>query len=226
MSRPAHDHSSLGAYALGVLTPHEATEVEAHLAACADGRREVADLVNLRHALDTVPPEAFIDGPPPGGDLLLQRTLRRVRAEEQQAPVARPSGARRLAAVAAAVVIAGGALVGGIAIGSSGTTTPGVSFAAEDASTHAKMDVKVESLQGWVKLHANASGIKAGEPCQLVVTGKDGTQRLAGSWLVSSKGEAEGTMIDGAAIMPPKDIKSIDVITTTNRKLVSVPVNL
>jgi len=95
VSRPTtqHDHSSLGAYALGVLTPHEATEVEAHLAACADGRREVADLVGLRRVLDTVPPEAFIDGPPPGGDLLLQRTLRKVRAVEQ-AP-AKPSGARR-----------------------------------------------------------------------------------------------------------------------------------
>jgi anti-sigma factor RsiW len=225
VSRPTHDHSSLGAYALGVLTPHEATEVEAHLRACPDGQREVSDLVSLRHALDTVPPEAFIDGPPPGGDLLLQRTLRRVRAEEQQAP-AKPSGARRLASVAAAVVIAGGALFGGIAIGSSGSETPGVQFAAQDSATNAKMDVKVEKLNGWVKVHASTSGIKAGEKCQLVVTAKDGSQRLAGSWLVSSKGEAEGTQLDGAALIPPQDVKSVDVITFDNRKLVSVPVGL
>jgi anti-sigma factor RsiW len=225
VSRPTHDHSSLGAYALGVLTPHEATEVEAHLRACQDGQREVSDLVSLRHALDTVPPEAFIDGPPPGGDLLLQRTLRRVRAEEQQAP-AKPSGARRLAAVAAAVVIAGGALFGGIAIGSSGSGPAGVAFTAQDTATNAKLDVKVEKLAGWVKVHANASGIKAGEPCQLVVTAKDGTQRLAGSWLVSSKGESEGTELDGAALIAPQDVKSVDVITMDNRKLVSVPVSL
>jgi anti-sigma factor RsiW len=224
VSRPTtHDHTSLGAYALGVLTPHEATEVEAHLRVCPDGRREVADLVGLRQVLDTVPPEAFIDGPPPGGDLLLQRTLRKVRTAEQ-APV-KPSGARRLVAVAAAVVIAGGALLGGIAIGSPGST-PGLAFQATDASTHAALGVKVEPLAGWVKVHAMASGIKAGEPCQLVVTAKDGTQRLAGSWLVSSKGEADGTSLDGAAMVAPKDVKSVDVVTFDGRKLVSVPVTL
>lgn len=228
MSRPNHDHTSLGAYALGVLTPHEATEVEAHLAACPDGRREVAELVGLRQALDSVPPEAFIDGPPPGGDLLLQRTLRKVRSAEGQEPETRQQrpAARRLIAVAAAVVIAGGALVGGIAIGAAGNTTPGQEFSAADANTHAALDVKVEKLSGWVKVHAMASGIKMNEPCQLVVTAKDGSQRIAGSWLVSSSGESKGTSLDGAALVAPQDVKSIDVITTDNRKLVSVPVTL
>jgi hypothetical protein len=232
VSRPTtHDHTSLGAYALGVLTPQEATEVEAHLASCSEGRREVADLVGLRRALDTVPPEAFIEGPPQGTDLLLQRTLRKVRAAEEDIPVQAPrrSGARRLAAVAAAVVIAGGALVGGIVIGQGGGSTPdtpGLAFQATDANTHADLNVHVEPLAGWVKVHAMASGIKAGEPCQLVVTAKDGTQRIAGSWLVTEKGESKGTSLDGAALVSPKDVRSVDVITLDNRKLVSVPVTL
>ncbi|CAM3398133.1 zf-HC2 domain-containing protein [Kibdelosporangium persicum] len=224
-----HDHSSLGAYALGVLTPREATEVEAHLRSCPDGRREVADLVNLRTALDTVPPEAFIDGPPPGGDLLLQRTLRRVRAEEGQQPAARPSMGRRLAAVAAAVVIAGGAFAGGIALGGGDPSTPeppGVAFAATDQASGATMDVKVEPLAGWVKVHAKVSGIKQGEQCQLIVTAKDRTQRSAGSWLVTEKGEDGGTTLQGPALVAPEDVQSVDVITFDGRKLVSVPVNL
>ncbi|ALG12335.1 anti-sigma factor family protein [Kibdelosporangium phytohabitans] len=231
MSNP-HDHSSLGAYALGVLTPREATEVEAHLRSCPDGRREVSDLVNMRAALDSVPPEAFIDGPPPGGDLLLQRTLRRVRAEEGQQPAARPALGRRLAAVAAAVVIVGGALAGGIAIGGSGSDpgivqeAVGVPFAATDAATGAKMDVKVEALAGWVKVHAKVAGIKQGEKCQLIVTGKDGVQKVAGSWLVTEKAEDAGTTLDGPALVDPKDVKSVDVITFDGRKLVSVPVSL
>ncbi|ONI71042.1 hypothetical protein ALI144C_51775 [Actinosynnema sp. ALI-1.44] len=230
MSNP-HDHSSLGAYALGVLTPQEATEVEAHLRSCPDGRREVSDLVNMRAALDSVPPEAFIDGPPPGGDLLLQRTLRRVRAEEGEQPAARPSLGRRLAAVAAAVVIVGGALAGGIAIGGGSDTPPaqeavGVPFAATDQATGAKMDVKVEALAGWVKLHAKVAGIKQGEKCQLIVTGKDGTQKVAGSWLVTEKAEDAGTSLDAPALVDPKDVKSVDVITFDGRKLVSVPVSL
>jgi anti-sigma-K factor RskA len=224
-----HDHSSLGAYALGVLTPREATEVEAHLRTCPDGRREVSDLVNLRSVMDTVPPEAFIDGPPPGGDLLLQRTLRRVRAEEGQQPAAKPTMGRRLAAVAAAVVIVGGAFAGGIAVSGGGETpgTPvGIASSATDANSGATMNVNVESLQGWVKVRAKVAGIKEGEQCQLIVTAKDGQQRSAGSWLVTEKGEAAGTTLEGPALVDPKDVKSVDVITFDGRKLVSVPVSL
>jgi hypothetical protein len=223
-----HDHSSLGAYALGVLTPREATEVEAHLRSCPDGRREVADLVGLRRALDTVPPEAFIDGPPPGGDLLLQRTLRQVRASEGLAPIAaKPPLGRRLASVAAALVIAGGALTGGILIGQSGTPdVPGAPFEATDQTTGAEMNVKVEPLAGWVKVRANVSGIKQGEQCQLIVTAKDNSQKSAGSWLVTEKGEDAGTSLEGPALVAPNDVKSVDVITFDGRKLVSVPVNM
>ncbi|MCE7001829.1 zf-HC2 domain-containing protein [Kibdelosporangium philippinense] len=225
-----HDHSSLGAYALGVLTPREATEVEAHLRTCPEGRREVADLVGLRSVMDSVPPEAFIDGPPPGGDLLLQRTLRRVRAEEGHQGAERPSMGRRLAAVAAAVVIAGGAFAGGLAINGGGSSEPpglvGVASSATDQASGAKMDVTVESLQGWIKLSAKTAGIKQGEQCQLIVTAKNGTQRVAGSWLVTEKGEDVGTTLQGAALIEPKDVQSVDVITFDGRKLVSVPVNL
>ncbi|RSM86116.1 anti-sigma factor [Kibdelosporangium aridum] len=225
-----HDHSSLGAYALGVLTPREATEVEAHLRTCPDGRREVADLVGLRSIMDTVPPEAFIDGPPPGGDLLLQRTLRRVRAEEGQQPAARSSMGRRLAAVAAAVVIVGGAFAGGMAISGGGespvASPPGIAQSATDPNTGAKMDVTVEPLQGWVKVHAKVAGIKQGEQCQLIVTAKNNEQRSAGSWLVTEKGEDAGTTLQGPALVDPKDVKSVDVITFDGRKLVSVPVTL
>jgi anti-sigma factor RsiW len=211
-----------------VLTPREATEVEAHLRSCPDGRREVADLVGLRRALDTVPPEAFIDGPPPGADLLLQRTLRQVRASEGLAPIeARPRMGRRLASVAAALVIAGGALTGGIFIGQADDPAPAVGSSFEAAGQNgATMQVRVEPLAGWVKVHAKVAGIKQGEQCQLFVTSKDGTQRSAGTWLVTEKGEGEGTSLDGPALVAPKDVQSVDVITFDGRKLVSVPVSL
>jgi hypothetical protein len=188
----------------------------------------VADLVGLRRALDTVPPEAFIDGPPPGGDLLLQRTLRQVRASEGLAPIAaKPPLGRRLASVAAALVIAGGALTGGILIGQSGTPdVPGSTFEAADQATGAEMNVKVEPLAGWVKVRANVSGIKQGEQCQLIVTAKDNSQKSAGSWLVTEKGEDAGTSLEGPALVAPNDVKSVDVITFDGRKLVSVPVNM
>jgi hypothetical protein len=233
VSNPQHDHTSLGAYALGVLTPREATDVEAHLRTCPDGRREVSELVGMRAALDTVPPEAFIDGPPPGGDLLLQRTLRRMRTEPSMAPpsaTTRPSMGRRLASVAAVVAIAGGALVGGIFIGQGDDQVPdqaGIAFPeAKDQSSGATMDVKVEPLAGWVKVHAKVSGIKQGEQCQLIVTARDNSQKVAGSWLVSEAGESGGTTLSGPALVAPKDVKSVDVITFDGRRLISVPVTL
>jgi len=98
-----HDRSLLGAYALGALDPLEAQLVHDHLAGCPDCRREVADLNDLRAALDEVPPEAFLDGPPDGGDLLLRRTVRAARAETA-APARQAPPRRRLALVAAAVL--------------------------------------------------------------------------------------------------------------------------
>jgi hypothetical protein len=43
----------------------------------------------LATALAALPAEAFLDGPPVDGDLLLRRILRRVRTERDRAPVAR-----------------------------------------------------------------------------------------------------------------------------------------
>jgi hypothetical protein len=232
VSNPQHDHTSLGAYALGVLTPREATEVEAHLRTCPDGRREVSELVGMRAALDTVPPEAFIDGPPSGGDLLLQRTLRRMRTEPSlpSSATTRPTMGRRLASVAAVVAIAGGALIGGIFIGEGGdqpADQAGIAFPqVQDQSTGATMDVRVEPLAGWVKVHAKVSGIRQGEQCQLIVTARDNSQKSAGSWLVTEAGESGGTTLVGPALVAPKDVKSVDVITFDGRKLVSVPVSL
>src|SRR5690242_8535108 len=109
-----HDRTQLGAYALGALEPAEAAEVEAHLTTCAECRAELAELSELKDLLGEVPPEAFLDGPPEGGDLLLQRTLREARSEEQQ-PVPKPVRVKRRSRwllIAAAVVVVAGALGG------------------------------------------------------------------------------------------------------------------
>src|SRR5262249_23557492 len=111
-----HDRSLLGAYALGGLDPREAQLVHDHLLTCAECRREVAEFADLRSAMDDVPPEAFLDGPPDGGDLRLRRTTRAAGAEPPAALAARPR--RSFALVAASVIIAAAvALGGGILIG-------------------------------------------------------------------------------------------------------------
>jgi hypothetical protein len=88
------------------------------------------------------------------------------------------------------------------------------------------MNVKVEPLAGWVKVHATVLGVKQGEKCQLIVTGRDGSQKVAGSWLVTEKAQDTGTSLDAPALVAPKDVRSVDLVTLDGRRLVSVPVSL
>ena len=64
----------------------EQAAVQAHLDGCALCRREVEDLRAMEAALGEIPPEAFLDGPPPDGDFLLQNTLREVRRISARPP--------------------------------------------------------------------------------------------------------------------------------------------
>ncbi|MFE2147373.1 zf-HC2 domain-containing protein, partial [Streptomyces sp. NPDC059456] len=81
MNRQRHEEELLGPYVLGVLEAEDVRRVEEHMSGCVHCREEVAALREMEAALGEVPAEAFLDGPPQGGDLLLQRTLRQVRSE-------------------------------------------------------------------------------------------------------------------------------------------------
>jgi len=234
-----HDHTSLAAYALGALEPEEARSVEAHAAGCDECRAELAELAALEAALGEVPPEAFHDGPLEGGDLLLQRTLRQVRAERRQA-VARDSGPRRLLAAAAVVALAGAAVAGGVTVGRgtapkpqaiptpsvSVTTTPSGTrtLAGADPTTGVKLTGLVLPAPGWVRVHIKVEGVPAGTPCVIEVVPRSGAPIVAGSWLVSANGAKNGTTLDGAALVSPTDVASVDIVTADGRKLVSAKV--
>ncbi len=234
MTAPQHDRDQLGAYALGRLHPDEARAVQAHLAGCLGCRREVDDLAALRRALDEVPPEAFLDGPP-DADLLLRRTLRDM-AEREPAEAA----PRRRALVAAAVVAL--ALVGGGFLAGRGTapsTVAGPTTAVPttaptslppnartgettDPATGAAMSVRLLPQAGWVRVNATVKGAPQGAECLLRVTPRSGAPVVAGSWLVSELGSREGTTLDGSALVDPAQVASVDVVTTDGAPIVSV----
>jgi anti-sigma-K factor RskA len=230
-----HDSEQLTAYVLGVLGEQEVRAVDEHIASCDRCRGELGELREMEQALGEVPPEAFIDGPPEGGDLLLQRTLRQARTERAGRDRRRLAANGAIAAAAAAVL-----LVGGVLIGQSGgngrspvalpATTPPVSTApsgvkvasATDSGTGATMTVQVTPAAKWVRVNASVSGIPAGERCRLVIVAKDGSREVAGGWVVGSDhGHGRGANLDGSAAIAPDDVASVVVENDAGKKYVT-----
>lgn len=224
-----HDRSQLGAYALGALEPDEAREVDQHLATCAECRTELAELEEMKEFLGEVPPEAFLEGPPPDGDLLLQRTLREVRtAEAAAAPAAKRRSPWLL--VAAAVVVVAGALGGGVLIGRQGVDQPEQPVAgskhvtATDSITGTRMATTVEPRAGWSWIQVQVTGLKAGAECEMVVIDKAGKTWVAGTWLISEKAAREGSRFGGGVLVPIDQVKSVEVRTLQGQHVVTTTI--
>ncbi|GLX16933.1 MULTISPECIES: anti-sigma factor [Streptomyces] len=243
MNRQRHEEEVelLGPYVLGVLDEEDVRRVEEHLGDCVRCREEVAALREMERALGEVPEEAFLDGPPQGGDLMLQRTLRQVRGERAATARWRAGVAGLAAAASLAAVFWAGARVGADD-GSTGALppppSPGVSAApsppvagtrvasATDAGTGARMTVQLTPAAKWVRLRAAVTGVPAGERCRLVVVSRDGTRSTAGGWVVGTAehGEGKGASLDGSAAVDPSDVKEVLVVNEAGRTFVSVPV--
>lgn len=230
-----HAGELLGPYALGVLEAAEARAVADHLATCAQCRAELGELSAMADTLGEVPPEAFLDGPPEDGELLLRRTLGAVRGEQ-----ARGRQRRVWLAAAGVAALAAAALGGGVVLGRhtagrvSALPSPAVSatalpsgtrvIAASDPRTGAAASVTVIPAPGWVRLQAKITGVPAGLKCALLVVSKGGGPKaVAGSWVVSPNAERNGLVINGSAWVAPAQIASVDVVTLDGRTLVSVP---
>ncbi|MCM4078603.1 anti-sigma factor family protein [Paractinoplanes hotanensis] len=233
----ASEHADIAGYLLDTLTPEQRRAVDEHLDGCAECRDEIDSLREWSAALEAVPEPMLLEGPPDGGDLLLQRTLRQVRTESTSHYRRRTALVSSAAAVLVAVAIGGGILAGRTtapdtplaqptpAVSTQPTTVPGTRTATGvDAATGARITVAVAPAAGWVRLHAAVSGIPAGERCVLEVVAKDGYVAQAGSWLVSPAGEAGGTTLNGSALIAPDDVKSVRVVNTAGKQFASVDV--
>jgi anti-sigma factor RsiW len=228
-----HDRTQLGAYALGALEPAEAAEVEEHLLTCAECQAELAELAELKDFLGEVPPEAFLDGPPEGGDLLLQRTLREVRSEppeEAGLAVVQVKRRSRWLLVAAALMVFAGALGGGVAIGRSSAPSDTQPVAGSkqvttvDTNTGAHMTATVEPRPGWSWVQVQLTGLKAGDQCEMVVTNNEGYSWIAGSWLVSEKAAKNGSTFGGGVLVPLDQVRSVEIRTVQGKHVVTATI--
>ncbi|GAA3431325.1 anti-sigma factor family protein [Kutzneria kofuensis] len=235
MTAPEHDKALVGAYVLGVLSPEEITATETHLETCPVCRRELDELRLLHDELGEVPPEAFLDGPPEGGDLLLQRTLREVRGISSRQRVW--GGSLAAAGLVAVVALSVGAGVfvgnqtapgntGGVAAPTASPLPSGTKHAANvDPVTGAHLAATVIPANGWVKLQVQASDIAPGQRCKLMVTSKEGRQEQFGGWLVGANATpGKAITLDGTALMSINDVASVSVVNDQGQVLVKAPV--
>jgi hypothetical protein len=218
-----HQTEALGAYVLSTLDEQEARELNEHVAQCTECRTELDGLLAMRDILGEVPPEAFLDGPPEGGDLLLQRTLRKVRGEKKSGQFNPRVVTSAAAVVAIAVALGGGVLLGKgtatnqpTAVGPPTSTAPPPTVVpgTQDVSAmqgSARITATITPAAGWVKVNASVTGIPAGQRCKIVVVSRSGEREVAGSWLVSPAGAATGTNLDGSALVAPDKVASIEV---------------
>ncbi|MEU9165157.1 zf-HC2 domain-containing protein [Streptomyces sp. NPDC048424] len=239
MNRQRHEEELLGPYVLGVLDAEEVRRIEEHMSGCVQCREEVAALREMEAALGEVPEEAFLDGPPQGGDLLLQRTMRQMRGERAGAQRRRAGFAGLAVAASLAAVFWAGTQLGGdpdpVALPAPPSPTAPADpspppagtkvLSATDPGTGARMTVQMAPAAKWVRLHAAVTGVPKGERCRLVVVAKDGTRTTAGSWVVGGQdnGEGKGASLDGSAAVDPANVKAVLVENEAGRTFVSVP---
>jgi hypothetical protein len=228
-----HHPDQLAAYAIGLLDGEDARATKAHVTGCPHCQQELTELREVNSALRGMPPELFLDGPPPDGELVLQRTLRQVRAEREASGV-RP-GRRRRALIAAALAALVGVGAAGVALGRVTTsetitalpTTPPATgsrlLTGFNPSTGVRMTVTVTPAAGWLRIKATVVGISAGEHCTLVVLDRNRDRYITGSWLASPAAEKNGITIDGTAIVAPGDLAAVAVQNFERRELVIAP---
>jgi hypothetical protein len=162
-----------------------------------------------------LPPEAALDGRPDGGDLLLQRTLGRVRHEK-----AREGRRRQTFAVVVSTSLLAAALAGGVVIGRHLTEDSGQLMVGGIANG-TSLSAVITPAEGWSRLRVNIKGVPPGEQCWLVVTDVRGDRFIAGSWIAGGGEPGRGVTLDGAALVDKADLRSVSVETLDGRVLVS-----
>lgn len=234
-----HDHERLTAYAVGLLPEHDQPALTKHLEGCQACQAELSELRAMDAALHAMPPELFLDGPPPNSDWVLRRTTRALRRESDQRQRHGLQRRRRRTAIAAAALIA---LTGslGAATGyalhqppapTSNTAAPPPAPIAGtrtltglNTTSGARIDVTLIPNAGWVGVKASISGLPPHERCMLVVTDNKTNRYIVGSWAVPDPNEGSNHYtVDAGAAVPLTDVSAVTVESLDNQLLIKAP---
>jgi hypothetical protein len=194
---------ALGVYVLGAIEPADRTQVDEHLATCAECREELASLAGLPALLRRVPTAeaerlAVADqadsatDEKPRDDLLPSLLARTAQAR-------RVRRWRELAAAAAVVVLALGAGAAGASLLGSSSPPPLAASHVQarhawqtvstlDAHTGATLTVKYAPMHWGTTMSVRVTGVPSGTVCQFQVTDSQGHHFVVGGWRVEYQG--------------------------------------
>lgn len=193
---------ALGVYVLGAIDPSERSQVDEHLAVCADCRAELAGLAGLPALLRRVPFDEVerLTVAEPGTETDLPSEELLPSLLERAGRVRRVHRWRGLAAAAAVVVLA----LGGGALTANAFNTPSSPGVAKNdgdepvltghwqkawtAHPGIHMVVKYRGVAWGTLMNVQVFGPKPGIRCQLEVTDKAGHTYDLGGWTLNYRG--------------------------------------
>jgi hypothetical protein len=207
----------VAAYVLDALEPAEAEELRLHLVGCAECQPEYDELCGLPNVLHRLTPSDVDEIVAPvelpaelWEDLLARAAARRGRLTR-----------RRAMSVAAAVAaVAAGFVTGVVLPHDHPPATVSTTVAATDPHSWVHASITLTSRTWGTQIRLRLSGVTWVQQCMLVVSSANGKRDVAASWLANYQGSLNVT---GTTAIPVREIRHLDVVTTTGRLLVSVP---
>jgi hypothetical protein len=187
-----------------------------HVPECPECRTDYDELCALAPLLRALTPTDVQDIVSPAE---LPQGLR----EAAIAPAARrlrPARSRplRIAAAAAALVVGVGT---GAVVTSRPSLAPGsATVSATDPQTHVHTSLTLTSRNWGTQIQLRLSGVAGDQHCALLVSAADGQLDTAATWVANYQGTADVT---GATTIRVGQMRHLDIITTSGRRLVSPP---
>jgi anti-sigma factor RsiW len=203
----------LGAYLLGAVSPTERESVERHLDECEICRAEIVGLAPLPGLLSRVSVEDIAEQPveeTPPPDLPPR--------PRHRSPMLRR---RWVFAIMGACLLMLAVAVGGLIL--PGSRHPETSAATavltgSDASSGVRGTATVTARRWGSGVSLRLQYVQLSAHCRLVVNARNGTKEVAGSWVATSR--LDDTAIPGASSVQLNQIASMDVYTSTGKRLV------
>lgn len=208
---------TIGAYVLGALDASERHATEQHLETCAICREALLQFAPLPGLLHAVPLED-LESPEPVESWIEAADVAVLTTEvHEPAPAGRRRWRRVLVGAIAVVAFAVAGVVGWH--GMRGPTVESATWSATNGVGGIDTVAQLSS-RGWgTDIHLKMTDLKAGEHCELIVHGRDGTVETAGWWAVPSTYQAE---VPASTSIPLHDIDHLEVVTAGNTVLSTV----